>query len=96
MQATLEEGKHAREAALTDEQWKFTRSFRLLTEKPKMVLVNLADDDPADKYPPPSDAGQVSWATVPLRLEMDLAQIARRTGKRFCRSSAWRGSIAIR
>ncbi|HEY2761912.1 MAG TPA: DUF933 domain-containing protein [Pirellulales bacterium] len=76
LQATLEEGKHAREAALTDEQWKFTRSFRLLTEKPKMVLVNLADDDPADKYPPPSDAGQVSWATVPLRLEMDLAEMS--------------------
>ena len=76
LQATLEEGKHAREAALSDEQWKFTRSFRLLTEKPKMVLVNLADDDPADKYPPPSDAGQISWATVPLRLEMDLAEMS--------------------
>jgi ribosome-binding ATPase len=88
LQATLEEGKHARDAALTDEQWKFTRSFRLLTEKPKMVLVNLADDDPADKYPPPPGASaagsdsaaaagsRVSWATVPLRLEMDLAEMS--------------------
>jgi len=53
--AALESGKHAREAHLTEEQWKFTRSFRLLTEKPKMVLVNLADDDAADKYPPPGE-----------------------------------------
>ncbi|HTQ39873.1 MAG TPA: DUF933 domain-containing protein [Pirellulales bacterium] len=81
--ATLEEGKHAREAALSEEQWKFTRSFRLLTEKPKMVLVNLADDDPADKYPPPSSAASpekgapsLAWAAVPLRLEMDLAEMS--------------------
>jgi ribosome-binding ATPase len=73
--AALEEGKHARDAKLTDEQWKFTRSFRLLTEKPKMVLVNLADDDPPDRYPAPKDAN-VAWATVPLRMEMDLAQMS--------------------
>jgi ribosome-binding ATPase len=73
--AALEEGKHARDAKLTDEQWKFTRSFRLLTEKPKMVLVNLADDDPPDRYPAPKDAN-VAWSTVPLRMEMDLAQMS--------------------
>ncbi|HZZ27559.1 MAG TPA: DUF933 domain-containing protein [Pirellulales bacterium] len=80
---TLEAGQHAREAQLSEEQWKFTRSFRLLTEKPKMVLVNLADDDPADKFPPPASASTVdtgapalAWATVPLRLEMDLAAMS--------------------
>ncbi len=88
VQATLEAGKHAREAHLSEEQWKCTRSFRLLTEKPKMVLVNLADDDPPDRYPPPpganaagspesgtagSASASLAWATVPLRLEMDLA-----------------------
>jgi ribosome-binding ATPase YchF (GTP1/OBG family) len=79
LQATLEEGKHAREAALTDEQWKWTRSFRLLTEKPKMVLVNLSDDDPADRYPaPPANPGAppLAWSTVPVRLEMDLAEMS--------------------
>jgi ribosome-binding ATPase YchF (GTP1/OBG family) len=79
--AALESGKHAREAHLTEEQWKFTRSFRLLTEKPKMVLVNLADDDAADKYPPPPADAQatgpaLAWATVPLRLEADLADMS--------------------
>jgi ribosome-binding ATPase YchF (GTP1/OBG family) len=79
LQATLEEGKHAREAALTDEQWKWTRSFRLLTEKPKMVLVNLSDDDPADRHPAPPPvpgAPPLAWATVPVRLEMDLAEMS--------------------
>ncbi|MCC7086584.1 MAG: redox-regulated ATPase YchF [Pirellulales bacterium] len=76
LQATLEAGQQAREASLSDEQRKFTRAFRLLTEKPKMVLVNLADDDPADKYPAPADAaggGKLAWAAAPLRLELDLA-----------------------
>lgn len=80
--AALESGKHAREAHLSEEQWKFTRSFRLLTEKPKMVLVNLADDDAPDKYPAPAAtdaqaAGPaLAWATVPLRLEADLAEMS--------------------
>jgi len=86
--AALESGKHAREAHLTEEQWKFTRAFRLLTEKPKMVLVNLADDDAPDKYPPPAQESGVAsqeaaagahglaWATVPLRLETDLAEMS--------------------
>ncbi|HEY2883163.1 MAG TPA: DUF933 domain-containing protein [Pirellulales bacterium] len=79
LQTTLEDGKHAREAKLTDEQWKFTRSFRLLTEKPKMVLVNLADDDSPGKYPPPASAAggpHLAWACAPLRLEMDLAAMS--------------------
>src|SRR5262249_17975447 len=64
---------------------KFTRSFRLLTEKPKMVLVNLADDDRPERFPPPAAeaasanqpaSDKLSWATVPLRLEMDLAEMS--------------------
>jgi ribosome-binding ATPase len=86
--AALEAGKHAREAALSEEQWKFTRSFRLLTEKPKMVLVNLADDDRPDRFLPPAaepssptdetktTSVPLAWATVPLRLEMDLAEMS--------------------
>ncbi len=70
--ATLESGKHAREANLSPEQWKVTRSFRLLTEKPKLVLVNLADDDPADKYLKP-DASSPS----PLRERAGLPRACR-------------------
>ncbi len=73
--AALESGKHASEAHLSDEQWKVTRSFRLLTEKPKLVLVNLADDDPPDRYAPPAGS-KIAWLSVPLRLEMDLAAMS--------------------
>jgi len=43
--------------------------------------VNLADDDAADKYPPPPVDAQatgpaLAWATVPLRLEADLAEMS--------------------
>jgi ribosome-binding ATPase YchF (GTP1/OBG family) len=78
LQATLESGKHAREASLSEEQWKFTRAFRLLTEKPKMVLLNLADDDPPDRFAPPPDAAaaNIPWSAVPLRMELDLAEMS--------------------
>jgi GTP-binding protein YchF len=43
--ATLETGTSLADVKMTDEQVKATRSFRLLTEKPRLVIVNLADDD---------------------------------------------------
>ncbi len=43
--AVLEDGRALREIAMNEDQLKATRSFRLLTEKPKLILLNLADDD---------------------------------------------------
>ena len=43
--AAMESGKPLREADMNDEQLKVTRSFRLLSEKPRMVIVNTADDE---------------------------------------------------
>jgi len=42
--AALESGNPLRESHLTEEQQKVTRAFRLLSEKPRMVVVNTADD----------------------------------------------------
>ncbi len=36
---------------ITDEQKKFTSSFRLLTQKPKLIVINLADDDDKPERP---------------------------------------------
>ncbi|MBI2825986.1 MAG: redox-regulated ATPase YchF [Planctomycetia bacterium] len=44
--AAMEAGKPLAESAMSDEQLKATRSFRLLTEKPALVILNLADDEP--------------------------------------------------
>ncbi len=41
----IESGEPLREADMTDEQRKVTRAFRLLSEKPRMVVVNTADDE---------------------------------------------------
>jgi ribosome-binding ATPase YchF (GTP1/OBG family) len=43
--AALESGKPMAAASMTDEQIKATRSFRLMSEKSRLVLINLADDD---------------------------------------------------
>jgi hypothetical protein len=44
--AALERGQSLAESGLSDEQLKATRSFCLLSQKPALVLVNLADDEP--------------------------------------------------
>ena len=43
--AAMEAGEPLREDDLTPEQQKVTRAFRLLSEKPRLVIVNTADDD---------------------------------------------------
>lgn len=47
--AAMEAGKPLAESAMNEAQLKATRSFRLLTEKPALVILNVADDeaDPA-------------------------------------------------
>ncbi len=42
---SLEAGKPMRESELPDEHRKVTRAFRLFSEKPRMVIVNTADDE---------------------------------------------------
>ena len=43
--AAMEQGKPLKASEMTEDQLKATRSFRLLSEKPVLVLVNAADDD---------------------------------------------------
>ena len=43
--AAMESGRPLRESHMTDEQQKVTRAFRLFTEKPRLVIVNTADDE---------------------------------------------------
>src|SRR6185369_10242876 len=50
--ATLESGKSLPASSMTEDQLKATRSFRLLTEKPTMVILNVADDAELDEESP--------------------------------------------
>jgi hypothetical protein len=75
----LESGKPLHDAQMSDEQLKATRSFRLLTEKPKFVLVNVADDE----GDPQRFVNQLAALTPPVRalavpagLELELARMS--------------------
>ncbi len=77
--AALESGTPLAEAGMNDEQLKVTRSFRLLTEKPQIVVFNVADDeeDPqrlvnelAARTPP------VPAIAVPAGLELELERMS--------------------
>ncbi|HEX4143012.1 MAG TPA: DUF933 domain-containing protein [Pirellulales bacterium] len=74
--ATLEAGTPLHSIDLTDEQLKATRSFRLLTEKPRLIVMNVADDAEHPEKLLASLSGQGAAAAIPLRLEMELARIS--------------------
>jgi ribosome-binding ATPase YchF (GTP1/OBG family) len=77
--ATLEAGKSLRDAHLSEEQLRATSSFRLLTQKPKLVVVNLADDDKPERFAHHAtgkEGGQVEVAAIPIGLELELARMA--------------------
>ncbi len=76
---TLESGQSLRALAMTDEQLKATSSFRLLTQKPKMVIVNLADDDDPGRFAAQAtgrQSGQVELVAAPLGLELELERMS--------------------
>lgn len=72
----LEAGEPLRESDLNDEQRKVTRAFRLLTEKPRMVVVNVSDDE--------TDPGRFSKmlpeglavVALPVDLELELSRMS--------------------
>ena len=76
--AALESGTPLSDAGMNEEQLKFTRSFRLLTEKRRLVVFNVADDedDPARftaelarRHP------SVPTVAVPTGLELELSRM---------------------
>ncbi len=59
---------------MTDEQLKVTRSFRLLTEKPRLVIVNTADDEQdLERFTADQTGGRPVLA-VPVGLERELRE----------------------
>ncbi len=74
MNATLTEGQPLRVLDLTEEQLKGLRGYGLLTLKPKIVLINIGDDQrhAALTY----DSPGTIVADIRGRLEMELAQLS--------------------
>lgn len=73
--SAMEAGDPLREADMTDEQLKVTRSFRLLSEKPRMIVVNTADDEEHPERFTESLPGGIAAVAVPVGLELELARM---------------------
>lgn len=73
--AALGEGQSLRQIKLSDEQLKLTKAYQLITRKPRLVLVNTADDEEnpqrfLDSAPPEHQA-----VTVPVGIELELSRM---------------------
>ena len=76
VQAAIEAGQPLREDEMSEDQQKVTRAFRLMSEKPRMVIVNTADDatDLESYQAFTTDKCQV--VAVSVRLEIELATMS--------------------
>jgi ribosome-binding ATPase len=82
--AKLESGQSLRDHAYTPEQRKATKSFQLFAEKPRVIVVNLADDD--------TDPGRFATHAPPgtkllalsLSLQRDLLSMEPAERQAFC------------
>ncbi|MBC8876761.1 MAG: redox-regulated ATPase YchF [Planctomycetes bacterium] len=83
--AVLESGQPMREADLSPDQSKAIRSFQLFSEKPRLVIVNIADDDSEpERFQQQMPAG-THVATVSLDLQMELSRMEEDERDEFCR-----------
>lgn len=72
----LESGKPLRQADMTEEQLKATRAFRLLSEKPRMVVVNTADDEERPERFTQQSTPELPVVAVAAGLELELARMS--------------------
>lgn len=74
--AAMEAGNPLRADQMSEEQLRATRSFRLLTEKPRMVIVNTAEDETDRQRFRQLVPGHIPLFAFPARLELELAQMS--------------------
>ena len=76
VQAALESGKPLREDELSEEQQRVTRAFRLLSEKPRMAIINTADDATDLESYQTLSTEKCPIVAVSARLENDMAEMS--------------------
>jgi ribosome-binding ATPase YchF (GTP1/OBG family) len=74
--AAMEGGRPLTEADMTDEQRRVTRAFRLLSEKPRMVIVNAADDETQPERFTEAMPKDLPVFVIPVGLELELAKMS--------------------
>jgi ribosome-binding ATPase YchF (GTP1/OBG family) len=81
--AAMESGKPLRAEDMAEDQLKVTRAFRLFTEKPRMVVVNTADDEEnLERFSQGMPEG-VAVFSAPVRLELELSQMTAEDRRTF-------------
>ena len=73
--AAMEAGESLWESGMSDEQLRVTRAFRLFGEKPRMVLVNTADDEENPHRFVQSAPSEVTVVPIPVGLEVELSRM---------------------
>ena len=79
----IESGKPLRDAAMTDEQLKVTRAFRLFAEKPRVVLFNTGDDESNPQRFTSLSTAEAPVLAVSVGLELELAKMSPEDRKAF-------------
>lgn len=79
----LEDGRQLRDMDLTPDQLKATRSFQLFSEKPRFVVVNIADDQSPAEYEARMPE-HLQGVAVSLSLQTELAQLDDEERQTFC------------
>ncbi len=83
--ALLEAGQPLRQHELSPDQSRAIRSFQLFSEKPRFILVNVADDEAQpDRFAAAAPPG-VELAAVALNLQLGLARMPPEERDEFCR-----------
>jgi len=81
--AAIELGEPLRETHMTEEQLKVTRSFRLLSEKPRMVIVNTADDEEDPRRFSAIATEEMPVIALPADLELELSKMGPEDRREF-------------
>jgi len=84
LQAAMENGQALHSLALTPEQSRAIRSFQLFSEKPRLVIANVADDDTdLDRFQRQAPPG-VPVVAVSLALQLGLSRMEEAERRQFC------------
>jgi ribosome-binding ATPase len=81
--AAMESGKPLRESHMTEDQQKVTRAFRLLSEKPRLVIVNTADDESKPERFTALATPELPVMAVPAGIELELSKMSPADRKEF-------------
>lgn len=83
--AELEAGRPLHKSPLSAEQRKAIKSFQLFSEKPRLIIVNTADDDDKpERFAKLAPEG-TTLVALSLTLQMDLARMSPDEREEFCR-----------